>query len=375
MRDQTLRDRLANLAQLGPPTADMRRNRQRLCDFVRSAEDKIFTADPGTRARLRDLLGWDDGTFHAFIASPMLTHSSPHVSMNAFSPMLAFPWVHRAIQMLAAVPDGRAVHLRTLVMHNNLGDLRWRPYAWWYRDSAGRAVKTALFSRGHAAPRQVVLAKSVPEIDPAHCQDVDREGLLLAANASNFAYFAMIYRMHVERAAGFHLPGGTMEVPLNLLNAFTLTVDGPARWIALAGGMDGARRVADNGELEAMNEPCPATLRAHAVICTNTQSFAQVYQFGISAMTGAEKMARYVPAMNAEIESLYRRLERSYPAPELVTIAKLPEDPGAPAADTWPEDAGITAPLAIRVADHGQRLASLFEPLLSRRFAEFMPAA
>src|SRR5262249_2415588 len=124
----TLRERLTVRTPLGPPSAGARRNRERLCAFIRSIEDEVFAADEQARVTLRRLLGWDDETFHAFITSPLLTHSSPHASMNAFPPMMTYPWIQRCIQTLAALAGGgRAVHIRTPVMHNNLGDLRWRP--------------------------------------------------------------------------------------------------------------------------------------------------------------------------------------------------------------------------------------------------------
>src|SRR5262249_41911321 len=158
--------------------------------------------------------------------SPLLTHSSPHTSMNAFPPMLTYPWIQRCIQTLAELPGGgRAVHIRTLVMHNNLGDLRWRPYAWWHRGAAGEIVKTGFFSRSHVARRQVLLAQPPPQVEASACAPSDREALALARHGRNHAYFAAIYRLHLERVAGFHLPHGTIEVPLNVLNAFTFTTE------------------------------------------------------------------------------------------------------------------------------------------------------
>jgi hypothetical protein len=379
----TLRERLTVRRPLGPPSDAVRRNRERLCEFIRTVENEVFVADGKARAALRSLLGWDDETFQSFITSASLTHSSPHTGMNAFPPMLTYPWIARCTQTLAGLAGpGQAVHLRTLVMHNNLGDLRWRPYAWWHRSHAGTIVKTALFSRSHAVRRRVLLAQPVPPIDAAVCVPSDRDALALARYARNYAYFAMIYRMSIERLAGFHLPHGTIEVPLNIINAFTFTQESLERWLALDEEMPARRmRTIDaSGELVNLPRDEVVTFAARIrelgkfpVICTNTQNFAQVYQFGITTMIGAEKMARYVEPMNAEVETLHGRLGWSYPFPEFIPITRIPEELVAPPDEPSRRVLrvfGIKGALSICVADHGEGLAARLEALLSRRYGE-----
>jgi hypothetical protein len=383
----TLQQRLTIRTPLGPPSQVQRLIREQICGFIRTIEPQIFQADGETRAALRELLGWDDATFHAFITSPLLTHSSPHVSMNAFAPMLTFPWMQRCIQTLARAPGaGSPVHLRTLVMHNNLGDLRWRPYAWWRRSTAGAIVKTALFSRSQSFRRKVVLSQPAPRIDVSDCVASDRDAVRLAGHARNYAYFAAIYRMQLERLAGFHHSHGTIEIPLNILNAFTFSRGNAAPLLALAGERAewGARTIDGNGELVALAADDIVRIAAQArdlekfpVICANTLNFAQVYQFGISAMIGAEKMARYVAPMNEEIEALNVRIGWSSPVPDFIPITRVPEpslgQPDAPSQRAL-QGHGIKCPLSIYVADQGDGLAGRLQALLSKDYAEFLPA-
>jgi hypothetical protein len=382
----TLRERLTVRRPLGTPSHTVRRNRERLCEFIRTIEDEVFVADAETCRALRRLLGWDDETFQSFITSPLLTHSSPHTGMNAFPPMLAYPWIQRCIQTLAELPgSGRAVHLRTLVMHNNLGDLRWRPYAWWRRSCSGAVVKTSLFSRGHAVRRRVLLAQPVPQIDAADCVASDRDALALARYARNYAYFSAIYRMSIERLAGFHLPHGTIEVPLNILNAFTFAQESLEHWLALtqATSERRVRKIDAAGALVNLTRDDATTLAAHvrelerfSVICSNAQSFAQVYQFGITTMVGAEKMARYLEPMNAEVATLYGRIGWSYPFPEFIPITRIPEELVAPHDEPSRRalrDSGIKGALSICVADHGEGLGPRLEALLSQRYADLFP--
>ncbi len=382
----TLRERLTICTPLGPPSGAVGRNRERLCEFIRTVEDEVFVADVETRAALRRLLGWDDETFQSFITSPLLTHSSPHTGMNAFPPMLAYPWIQRCIQTLAGLPGpGRAVHLRTLVMHNNLGDLRWRPYAWWRRSCAAPVVKTPLFSRSHAARHQVLLAQPPPEVDASDCFPSDRDALALARHARNYAYFAAIYRMYIERLAGFHCPHGTIEIPLNILNAFTFTEESLEHWLALAEETSErrVRKIDAHGELVNLTRDEAATFAAHirefgkfSVVCTNAQNFAQVYQFGITTMIGAEKMARYVAPMNEEVKTLYGRIGWSYPFPEFIPITRVPEELVAPFDEPSRRALrkfGIKGALSICVADYGEGVGARLDALLSRDYAEFFP--
>jgi hypothetical protein len=383
----TLRERLTIRTPLGQPTEAMRRNRERLCCFIRSVEEEIFLAVGSARVELRQLLGWDDETFQSFINSPLITHSSPHTAMNAFPPMLSYPWVQYCIQTLSKTNGpGKPVHLRTLVMHNNLGDLRWRPYAWWHRTSGGSIQKTTFFSRGHSVRRRVLLALPVPEIDLSACCHSDRTALTLARNARTFAYFAAIYRAGIERIADLHLPHGTIEVPLNILNAFTFTEESLKQWIDLTGQTPGQVRYVDaSGELAVLPHHESALyaarireLGSYPIVCTNAQSFAQVYQFGITCMIGAEKMARYLLAMNEDIKRLYDQIGWSYPFPEFIPITRIPAELVAPIDEpsvSILHEFGLAGSLPICVADHGDNLAQRLNAMLPRDYAEFAPPA
>jgi hypothetical protein len=191
--------------------------------------------------------------------------------------------------------------------------------------------------------------------------------------------------MYIERLVGFHFPHGTIEVPLNILNAFTFTQQNLEHWLALAEETSErrVRKIDASGELVNLTRGEAATLAAHArelerfsVICTNTQNFAQVYQFGITTMVGAEKMARYLEPMNAEVGTLYGRIGWSYPVPEFIPITRIPEELVAPSDEPSRgalRGSGIKGALSICAADYGEGLGARFETLLSRCYAELFP--
>ncbi len=385
---ETLGERLTIRDPLGPPAAELRRERERLCAFLREREDEVFTApDLGLRQELRLLLGWDDDTFTAFVASPLLTHSSPHTGLNLFAPMMSFAWVQRSLQEISTpyLASGRAVHLRTLVMHNNLGDLRYRPYAWWRRERGGRLAKTVFFSRGHAQRRKVLLALPAPEVDPAGCCESDRAAVALARHGRGYAYFALLYRRHIERQAGFHLPGASLDVPLNLLAGFTFRRHDPAAWAAASEAVAGRslRAVSPEGELTRLSAQdlsawaggCPELERLR-VVMPNFAAFAQIYRLGVSVLVGAEKMARYVAPMNAEIAALLAAVGESAPAPRLIPITRFPVSEAAPLDEPTRAElgrAGLTHSLPLAVADFGAGLSERFAVLLDRSYREFFP--
>lgn len=386
----SLQERLSIRNPAGNLSVDVRRNRESLCDFIRSIEDQVFTADGKNRTAIREILGWDDEAFQLFITSPLITQSSPHACMNAFSPMLVFPWVQRSIQRLASLlGPGRPVHLRTLVMHNNLGDLRWRPYAWWHRGPDGSIRKTTLFGRSHSTRRRVLLALPSPNIDLSICGASDKPAVLLASRASNYAYFCAIYRGYIERLAGFHLPHMTIEVPLNILNAFTFTRESLLMWFDLASELrhesiaNSIRKINESGELAWLRREEAAIYAAgirqinrFPIVCTNTQNFAQVYQFGITCMIGAEKMARYVASMNEEVRQLYSRIDWHYELPEFIPITRIPAELVAPIDELSCralQKYGFNTSLPICVADYGDLLAVRLDTLLTSDYRDFFP--
>jgi hypothetical protein len=378
----TLRERL-RVRALGRPGAGVRRSRERLADFIRSVEDQVFIApDAATRARLRTLLGWDDDTLAAFIDSPLLAHSSPHTGMNFFAPMFTYAWVLRQIEAAGAV------HMRTLVTHNSLGDLRYRPYAWWYRSRDGRVRKHRLYSRSHQERHKVLMALPPPSIDADDLCDSDRQALDVARHARSYAWFGMLYRQSLERAAGFHAEGRMIEVPLNILNAFTFGEESLADWMRAVREVTdrGVRTVNASGEAENLDADRAAEYAAnrhdlggHAILFANAANFAQVYRLGVSAMIGAEKMARYVAPMNADIAEIYRRAGTTqHEPPELIPVTRVPLDQigvedlaTRSALAEW----SIRLSLPIAVADHGAELGRRMERLLDFDYDELYPEA
>jgi hypothetical protein len=223
------------LARFRPVTALApieRDNRQRLAEFIRSVEGRFHRAPAAVAARMRQMIGWDDESLHRFINAPLLVHSSTHVSMNAFAPMVTFPWFClRTMTEAAGRPDGGSnSHLRTLLTHNNLSDNRWKPHVWWRADDQGRLARTQLFSKQPRFKHRILLRQSVPEIVAGDLGDADRRALELARHTTNFAYFAAVYRLSLEREVGLHVPGGTVEVPLDLVNAFALSGPNWPQW-------------------------------------------------------------------------------------------------------------------------------------------------
>jgi len=379
----TLRERL-RVRALGAPGAAVRRSRERLAQFIRSVENQVFDApDAATRARLRALLGWDDDTLAAFIDSPLLAHSSPHTGMNFFAPMFTYAWLLRQLQLQSE--DG-AVHVRTLVTHNSLGDLRYRPYAWWYRSRDGNVRKHRLHTRSHQERHKVLMALPAPSIEASDLEEWDREALAIARHARSYAWFGMLYRQSLERTAGFHVDGRMLEVPLNILNAFTFGEESLRDWMRAVSDVTGrsVRTVSASGEAEDL-DPQRADeytanrndLAAYAILFPNTANFAQVYRLGVSAMIGAEKMARYVAPMNDDIAAIFRRAgTEPHPAPELIPVTRVPlEQIGVEDLATrgalaqW----GIRLSLPIAVADHGPNLGGRLERLLDLAYDDLYP--
>jgi hypothetical protein len=388
MLSERLRDKLTIAEPLGRPSEIIRQNRLRLCDFIRSVESHVFQATDSERHQIRRLLGWDDDTFENFIESPLLAHSSPHASMNAFPPMLIYPWIQASIQRLSGNESSKKpVHLRTMVTHNNLGDLRWRPYAWWHRGRDGKARKIALFSRNRKTRHKTLLSQPVPDIDLSNCNDLDREAISLANRSTCYAYFCIIYRALLERRAGLHEPNGTIEVPLNIINALTFKRERLDEWLDWAQSMPSIKikTLNSDGELaEISKAECEAyttnlsDLRGFPVLCSNYANFAQVYQFGITTMIGAEKMAHYVEQMNEIICDLQNRCGWHYPYPLFIPITRADTEtikPDDEPSRRFLESYGISVTLPIAVADYGASIRDRLDRLLDSEYSDFFPAA
>jgi hypothetical protein len=394
-----------------------RKRRQLLGEFLRRVEPTVHGASGGVREELRTLLGWDDASLHAFVEADVVVHSSPHASMNAFEPMFAFPWLAAKLASCSPMP-ARAVHLRTVVTHNNLGDLRWRPYAWWHRTRDRSVVKTRMFTRNSKLRHHVLLAKPVPRLDLSDCVSMDREAIALAGHTCNYAYFCMVYRSFVERCAGLHGLPPMVEVPIDLLNAFSLHEDGIELWAsALAhfgmsfrttdaagrlvevappgrgqegegtGGTatvrgENAKRAGAKVDVEVAEATTQlSTARPRPLLCPNAINLAQAQLFGLSFMIGAERMSEYVPRTADMIGRVVERLGFPNRPPRFVGVTDVPiaevleHDPATRAC--FAVD-GLLGSLPVGAADIGGRVAANLERLFSTdssRFAEAPPFA
>jgi hypothetical protein len=269
----------------------------------------------------------------------------------------------------SATPS-RAVHLRTILTHNNVSDSRWRPYAWWHRGRDGSVVKSKLFARSPKSRHQVLLAKAVPPIDASSCVPMDREATALALHARNYAYFCIVYRSFVERHAGLHRSQPTIEAPIDLLNAFSFQQDGVERWAATLERFGMTFRTVDaRSRLVELAQPAAADLadaRTRLLVCPNAINIAQAQLLGISIMIGAERMAEYVPEITDLIGRFVEHLGFSHRPPQFVAFTDVPiaevleHDPETIAQ--FAAD-GLRGSLPVGAADVGRRVATNLERL------------
>jgi hypothetical protein len=330
---------LSGMAAAEPPGVSVRAVREELAAFLRAVEPRVFTAQRTRQHELRRLLGWDDESLHRFIGAPLVVHSSTHVSMNAFAPMLTFPWFClRVISQAVSTPGGQAAHLRTQVTHNNLSDSRWKPHAWWRLDARGAVIKTRLFSQASRWAHQILLCQPVPPIQSAGLAELDAAAVELAGHATNFAYFAMLYRMSLERTCGLHDGGGTVEVPIDLMNAFSLRGAAWPRWrracaelglplrIVTAGN---ELRPLTDGEAEELSPPDPLDPR-QTIVCHNYLNMGQAYRLGVGVTVGAEKMSVYEPEMNRVLGRFFTVLGEQVRPPRFLGVRAIALDRLAP---------------------------------------------
>lgn len=344
MAERTLRDVLGALKPAGIPPSEVRSRREHLASFLRSVETRVFTASGPARATLRQLLGWDDSSLDAFIRSPLLVHTSTHVSMNAFAPMMAFPWFSlRLIATQTDYPDGgQPVHLRTQVTHNNLSDSRWKPNIWWHVGRDGEMTRTQLFSIGRRYKHQILLCQPVPAA-PENLCDTDAEAVALAGHATNFAYFALIYRMAIERHARLHAPNSTVEVPVDLMNTYSLAGDGAMIWgRAMAEMGYTLRAIGTDNELHEVDRP-PATAVDPLTVCStliapNYLNIGQAYRLGLSVILGADRMSGYVSEMNEVIAAFLSRIGETAHTPLFLGVSRFDVDQLAPLPTPWMSD-------------------------------------
>jgi hypothetical protein len=305
-----LRQTLADAYLPRPVPADVRARRQRLCEFVRRNESHVYDVDHPRAATVRALLGWDDETMAAFVDSPLLCHSSPHAGMNSLPPMLGFPWLLGQAARAAEERHGAAaMHARTQCTHHDFNDTFSKPHAWWHRGPAGDVVKTHLFAR-LPIKYHPILSKAVPRLRDEPLHAVDRDAVELAELGTNYAYYCVIYRMHLERLAGFHAPHRVIEFPIDLLNRFTIEELGLLEWFDVIDGAgmhlrlereNAPMAVLSRSDAEAMAQAGRRWLD-RAVIAPNMVNFTQFYLLGLALMVGGRRMAGYVPEMNAKID-------------------------------------------------------------------------
>ena len=367
---------LAGIAAAAVPSAEVRAIRENLAAFLREVEPRVFTAH-GTRQReLRRLLGWDDESLQRFIGSPLVVHSSTHVSMNAFAPMLTFPWFCLRLMTQAATgPGGKPSHLRTQVTHNNLSDSRWKPHAWWRLDARGAVTKTRLFSQASRSAHQSLLCQPVPPVPSADLAESDAAAAELAAHATNFAYFAMLYRMSLERACGLHDADGTVEVPVDLMNAFSLRGAAWPRWRRACGELglplravtagNELRQLAD-GEAAQLAPPDPLDPR-QTIFCHNYLNMGHAYRLGVGVTVGAEKMSVYEPEMNRVLGRFFAVLGEPVRPPRFLGVQAIALDRLAPldpeiAADL--ERLGGRASLPLYAVQYGGSLSGALDRAL-----------
>lgn len=369
----TLRDVLRRLPEL-PVPSHARARRVRLANFIRDEESAVLhTRDSGLLAEARRLLGWDDDSLHHFVVSEFVVHTSPHASMNAFGQRASYSWLARRILREAVSPHAHATHLRTSLTHNNLGDLKWRPYAWWHRSRGGRVVKQNLFTRNHTVRHKTLLSQAPPTISAANLQDDDAAAVGLAAAARNYAYQCILYTLAVERAADFRAPGAFIEVPFDLLNRFAVADTEECAVFAAAAGAHGLKCIGADGELASVPNAeiallaCDAPALSTQFIGSNHVNFMLTYRLAPSVVIGGSHMAEYAPHMHLQIDGFYRQRGETVPMPTLLPVVRFPVErlmPIDPLGQAVLSASQVPNTLAIACADHGKGLASRLDALL-----------
>lgn len=237
------------------------------------------------------------------------------------------PGLCQALAESAASRGIPATHLRTLVTHNNLSDNRWKPHVWWCLDSGGDVRCTRLFSKSRSREHQALLCQPVPAISPGGLAGLDLPAVRLAGHATSYAYFAILYRLVLERALGFHSPDGTVEIPIDLVNAFSLRGTEDSWPQALYDMGLPLRRVTPAGELVGSPDASviagagPLSIR-DTLVSHNFINVGLAFRLGLSVTMGAEKMTAYEAEMNEVLADFFTRIgERAY---------FLPRVPGGP---------------------------------------------
>lgn len=376
-----LREVLTQALQPCPVTADVHSRRQRLCEFIRANEARVYEVSHPRASEVRDLLGWEDETMAAFVSSPLLCHSSPHAAMNQFPATFVYSWIlGRAVSLAQEQHGCPAVHVRTQCTHNDFYDTFTKPHAWWHRAPDGAIVKTHLFAR-RPIKDHPVLSKPVPVLEHGSLHAVDRAAVELASLATNYAYYSLIYVLSLERALGFHVPGRLLEIPIDLLNRFTISESGLVPWFdAVTAAGQRLRVERDNAPMDILARPEAEELASSAgswlepaVVGSNQVNIAQIYQLGISLMIGGPKMAKYIPEMNPWIAGFAAEIAGwSCEQPELVPVTRVPvtellglDQEAAYSMREW----GISTSLSLVASARRESVAAMLEPMLTTDYA------
>jgi hypothetical protein len=307
--------------------------------------------------------------------------------MNLFPPTLAYAWIlRRAIELAQERHGVLAVHMRTQCTHQNFYDTFTKPHAWWRRDPDGAAIKTQLFAR-RPIKDHPVLSKPTPELDLESLHPVDRDAVRLAALGTNYANYSMIYVAYLERVMGFHVPHRTIEVPIDLLNRFTIAETGLLPWFdILAEKGQTLRLERDNASMTMLTRAEAKALAStgsawleRAVVGSNQVNIAQIYQLGLSLMLGGSKMAVYIPEMNRWIPGFADKIASwCYSPPPLLPITQAPvvELTGlASEAACCHREWGISTSVALLASAEGEQAAERLEAMLAVDYAELFDRA
>ena len=355
---------ITGVPSMGPPSVDEAFRRRKLASFLEENQRVVFRGTSAQNAEIRRILGWEPATLERFVSSTMLVNSSTHVSMNAFPPMLAFPWACQRIADSSGA-SGEAVHLRTELTHNNLSDNRWKPNVWWHYGRDRRLAQVHLFSKQRQFKHQILLAQPIPDVPTGNASDLDRRALALAACATNYAYFCMIYRTALEHAAGMHRLGHFLEVPINLLNEFFLSSEDSGRWrTAMRAKGFSFRAVGDDNELHEVEHPIKGTFTT----CHNYLNMGQVYLLGLSVSVGAERMLTYESEMNTVITEFMASAGIDFRTPRFLGIPHLAIDEVFEVSEplgTDLSDAGIRLSLPVLIGAFGTDISKTLDRLLS----------
>jgi hypothetical protein len=332
-----LMDTIENLLKLREINKETCSLRSALCEFLRRQELSIFhSTNHQCLEEIRTYLGWTDDSMHNFIHNKYLIHTSPHASMNIFFPKIGSIWLQNILQTKFE-HISKSFHLRTHITHNNISDLGWRPYAWWYICNQYRIHKSIIISRNKKQKHRIVYSLPTPTIDTTLLNDIDTKGISLATHAKNYAYYSIIYSSYIETCAGFNQPNRTMYVPLDLLHKFFQEINrgedgGYSITRQLLNGIHKKitkkRRIGDNGELYLINSEHFNSTNFFTL--SNTGNFLIIYLLAIDAIIGGKKMSSYLKDINQFADLVEADTGIALQRPVFIEVPALPYEKALP---------------------------------------------